>query len=189
MNNKIITILVVIALILGGFGIIFPKAVQTVIENVPVVGGSVHNTRESFSEGIAGNLVTGNGVLVLGIVASTSLTATQLCDYGMITLDPYATSNGKSEDGASLSFPTSATMITKCLPNVGDSKTIIFENTATASSRNFEFTTYNAAENDYELFLNGGTALSSGFTELQIVRAIHTTGATVSYQVIESTGD
>lgn len=184
--NKIFIVGLVIALALGIVGIFTPKYIPPVVETL---GGLVHIARESFSQGISGNLVTGNGVLALGITASASLTAAQLCDYGLITLDPYGTSAGLSEDGASLSLATSATMIKNCLPNVGDSKTIIFENVATASSRNFEFTTYNAAENDYELFLNGGTALSSDFTELQIVRAIHTTGATVSYQVIESTGD
>lgn len=194
MNNKIITILVVIALILGGLGIFLPKTdieglIQEVRDVVAQLGGSVHNTRELFSEGIGGNGVIGNGCLALGITASTSLTATQLCDYGCVTLDPYGTSLGNSEEGASLSLATSATMITKCLPNVGDNKIIIFENVATASDRNFQFNAYNTAESDYELLLNGGTALISAFNEVQIVRAIHTSGATVSYQVIETIGD
>jgi hypothetical protein len=185
MNTKIY-ILVVIALLLGILGIIFPKAIPAVINTV---GGSVHNTRESFDAGIGGDLVTGNGCLDLGKEPSRSFTATELCDYGCVTLNPYDANSGTDDTGASLSLATSATMIAKCLPNVGDSKTIIFENTATASGRNFIFNTYNTAESDYELLYNAGTALYADFNDVQIVRAIHTYGATVSYQIIESTGD
>lgn len=198
MNNKILSILVVIALILGILGIVFPKTdiqklVQEVVQEVKDViqsfGGTVHNTRELFSEGIGGNLVTGGGVLALGKEASRSFTATELCDYGMVTLNPYDANSGEDDLGASLSLATSATMIAKCLPNVGDSKTIIFENTASASGRNFQFTAYSATDGDYELLYNAGTALVADYNDVQIVRAIHTDGATVSYQIIETTGD
>jgi hypothetical protein len=66
---------------------------------------------------------------------------------------------------------------------------VVFDNVASATARNFEFNAYNTAAGDYRLFLNAGTVLSSSDLEQQIVRATHITGATVSYQVIESTGD
>ena len=151
-------------------------------ETLSVTGISTFTGQSTFNDGI----IQGGGVLALGETASTSITAAQFCDNSLITLNP----TGSGDDvGASISLPTSALLIADCLPTVGDSKVVIFDNVASATERNFEFTTYNAAAGDYRLFLNGGTALVSNDLELQVVRAIHITGTSVSYQVIESTGN
>jgi hypothetical protein len=136
MNNKILTILVVIALLLGILGIIFPKVIPA------IVGGSVHNIQESFDEGIAVDgveLISGTGQIItsklynFGIVASSAITAAQICDYDYLQINP-AYDDDEAQYGVSVSLPTEATMYADCLNAEGKCKSIIIENTASVTA-------------------------------------------------------
>ena len=148
MNNKILYILVVIALTLGILGIILPKPIIQTIDNL---GGSIHNTIESFDEGVAVDgkiVITGDGsfftkgnVYAFGESASTSITAEMLCPgadnkaYNLFTIEPFEPSGG-DDVSASISFSDDEAFaaVNDCIDEQGDSLTFTIDPTASTST-------------------------------------------------------
>lgn len=159
---------------------------QKIIETI--LGGSVHNTFETFDAGIGvdgyvrisgdGDIIQGGGVKNYGRKASMSLTAADLCDNTWIQINPYFNYTTFDDTGASVSFPTSATLIADCVPNPGDWKEVWIENTATSSARNIEVDD----ATDYELMKPGDTGVQTIITEDEIglVRFFNLDGTSVS---------
>ena len=102
------------------------------------MGGLIHNTQESFDEGIAvdgyerisgkGVLVEGGDMTTIASAATGSVTAAQFCDSSVLLWAPTAASGD-------LTLPTSASLAADCFNVNGDSKTILYRNlTATAAT-------------------------------------------------------
>jgi hypothetical protein len=151
--------------------IVFIVAVVFVVNSVvPSLGGRTTTTRE------VQNVVESGGVLNLGESASTSFTASQICNNTLILQNP----TGSGDDvGASDSFPTSASLIANCLPNTMSTRTLIFQNTATASGRDVEF---NESVN-YDLYLPATDLVATlSFTDEGWLRFTNINGTSVSVE-------
>jgi hypothetical protein len=197
MNKNYIVILLIALALISTVGVFTPsvnidKVVQKVMEQLNV-GGLTHNIQESFNEGIAvdgkeridgfGNFTVGGAELALDKIASSSLTAAQLCDNRLITYNPYDANSDSTHEGASLSFPSSASIIADCVRNIGDSKTVVFENVASAASRESEFST----SDDYDIYWTGGTVINQDYLDIATVRFTNLNGTSISYEVTETT--
>lgn len=103
------------------------------------VGGLVHNVLKTFDEGIAVDgveVISGEGAWIGisgGDITTRSIadgdshsTAATWCDYSMIRRDP----SGQNRKD---SLPTAALFIADCIPNIGDTKNVLFENIADAA--------------------------------------------------------
>lgn len=132
-----------------------------------VLGGSIHNTQESFDEGIAVDgtaVINGSGVLV-GTVQSADIRATSLVETG--TLESFTTNTAITaaqlcDDGAftatsslsvTLTLPSTTTLFADCLTTNGDSLSMPVYNGSST-------TTILVAGGGGELLFSSSTTLS-----------------------------
>lgn len=164
-------------------------------------GGTTHLGTLGLSDGLFideverisgdGDFIFGGGAKTDTKVASGSDAAADFCDYDILKQNPYDYNSDSADENASRSFPTSATMIADCLPNTGDHRTLLIENTATESGRIIEF----IYSDDYDiLFLYTDSADVTGgfgtsrkasisFGGSAEIDAWNMNGTSVSYQI------
>jgi len=139
--------------------------------------------RVPFPKDVKSVIFNGN-VITYNDAASKSFSSTDLCDYDLIRYNAYG---GGDDVGASLSFPSSASMIASCLRNTGSSRFVGIENIATNSGRDIEF---NESE-DYDLYLPTIDKVATlSYNEMGLIRFTNINGTSVSYEFIRfTTGD
>ena len=151
--NKIFNIIAIIALVVALLA--FVKPVKIVEE---ILGGSVHNTFETFDAGIGidgktkitndGTDITIGSVYAFGESASTSITAEMLCEgqdsraYNFFTIEPFEYGNDEYS-GASISFSQDEvfTAINDCIEDQGDKIRFTIDNTASTATAFLDLTT------------------------------------------------
>ena len=151
MNNKIVSIIAIFALVVALVAL--AKPIQTAVQDI--AGGLIHNVAESFDEGIevdGKRLVTGDGGIIkigqvydFGESASASITAQMLCEgqdniaYNFFTID----ADGSGDDiGASISFDDDETFtaIQDCIEDQGDGLSFIIDPTSSTSTTYVDIT-------------------------------------------------
>ncbi len=149
--NKIIIVLVILVALLAGF--IVGSNVERPIGASP---GPDHYNFETFFNGVrAIGFVQGGGILAFQEKSGTdSITAAQFCDYRVINYSATTSDLGS----ATTTLPSETAVVADCLPNVGDSRTILFRNTAGSGT-----TTDLAAGTDTTLMsTDGGNVIIDG---------------------------
>lgn len=131
-KDKIFIVATILAIALVGFGIGIVGA-----SKVNVLGGLNHNAMEDFSEGISVDGTTAidgsrifypksvhelvsSGDLTTLVATATTTTAAVICDSTYLKQTPTA--------NVTFRLPSAATLIADCIPTVGDSKTIWYDN-------------------------------------------------------------
>lgn len=143
--NKSLSYVVVIAVVLSlainvyslfGKGTVLGAEGDTGFTNVVATGDITSGDDITVGDDlIVGGSATLEGINLGGLystsslAASTTLLAATVCDYGIVSVVP---GNVASQIGVAL--PSTTTLIAACLPNVGDSRTFLFENAATAAT-------------------------------------------------------
>jgi hypothetical protein len=149
MENKLIPIAIIAAIIIAFIGWTLPKGVSlggytagdweaaddliagddaTIGDDATVAGlATVGETLTVTGETNLDTLVQGGDVTTITTSSATvALTAAQFCDSSVISLDLSATNT-------TVTLPSTTTLAADCLPTAGDKKTVMFENAATSS--------------------------------------------------------
>ena len=99
------------------------------------LGGLVHLAREQFAEGIDTTLVT-FGDSFSPASGARNFTAKELCDNSLVRLDGDGYASAQPQR-----FPTGTSIIQNCLPNIGDSRKVMFWNESVDEAPSINFTT------------------------------------------------
>jgi len=89
-------------------------------QQLPSLGGLVHNTQERFSSIVADNL---SGGLLTVASGSRHFTAPEICENSVITLDGDSYASEQAQV-----LPSAANLIKGCLPNKGDYRDVFWLN-------------------------------------------------------------
>lgn len=132
MENKLSAgLLVVLTVLVAGLYVSKPVVIQSPLG---ASSGTEHQSLENFAAGFTERGI-GSGVLdLVAVTTSTptsSLTASQVCDYGVINLAPHA--SGSITTGT-VAFPSSQSIVERCLKNVGASHSFVMRNTGGTTS-------------------------------------------------------
>ncbi|MBD3207727.1 hypothetical protein GF319_15465 [Candidatus Bathyarchaeota archaeon] len=149
------------AVIVLGFVVITDKDVIT----DPSLGGSTSDDWVVAQNLEAnGGLITG-GEKSYGEVGSTSLNASDICDYAVIDITPSGHGLNVEGYGASISFPDDETLQADCLSSAGDVKTVYVDNTSSNSSAYLDLVTtgllFNYASTGYVSDFGGDTIVKA----------------------------
>ena len=126
-NSVIIASTVVVSAAILVAGLFLNKPAQVVIQNpLGAVSGPAHQNPEQFYNDTFFSRMDFGGLNTPAVTNATTgiaFTATQICDYGIINV-----SVGLE---ASTTLPTGAALGARCLPTVGDTRTVVIANVST----------------------------------------------------------
>jgi hypothetical protein len=125
MKNFIVGALIIGLAIVIGFVIVVNRPIQ-----MGASSGPTHYNQEYFY----GGLVQGGGINTKTAGTSTTWTATDICDYSVIKWVPVNAVN-------TTTLPTALAINSRCLPQDGDFKDILFWNASASSTGTTVFTT------------------------------------------------
>ena len=139
--NKLLPIAIIAAVVIGFLGWVLPSQKITLGGTTADdwnIGGNLTVTGTSSLTGAAAfagevqvpSLIQGGSVTAINATSST-LTSAQICDSSILTW----TTTGS--DQGTTTLPSETDLITDCLDTIGDTKTILFRNIASAASTTF----------------------------------------------------
>jgi len=184
--NKVLVgaILVLVLLVVGGVYIYKQTHQPVIVSSVTAVGkvcnGSEPTTQlcnvntyelESqtditavngiFSGGyVALEAINGGGLLATTTGNTTTLSAAQICDNGIISVTAGLVAS------VAVTLPATTTLAATCIPNVGDTRTFLYENASTAATN----TTITAGAGNTLISddTNGDVIAQNGWAEISI---------------------
>ena len=121
MNNKLLSVVAVLALVVGLLGLFLPTSVKEIVRET-IVGGS----GTSFLNGLY--VATFKDLDSTIPRATSSPTASQLCENTYIEL-AFATTSG-----ASVTLPTAPLLTAQCFDSIGATRTVFLKNASSGAS-------------------------------------------------------
>lgn len=149
------------------------------------VGGDLTVTGTQTYTGAAefnANLVADGGFIksgriAIGETASFSMTAAQICDYNLATIEPFEY-GGDDFSGASISLPNDEAMTADCLSAIGDETSIIIDNTASTTTAFLDF-----VETGYLIGYASAQRTDWAGDRLILVRGVNVDGSSISWEI------